>query len=236
MKKPKRYILVPIVPDSINAFDKTDLQNLASQLKKKINNSGKYSAKILWLKDKDLTNMIVSLNSEQGDKLYISAHGSQDAIGTKGNRICISPEELATILLKLGLPYNFEHVKIFACHSAEFYDVENQEYRAPKSTEEFEQTFAAKVMMNLQQKAYSNVVVTGYLGAINYIENRRKYEGPYLGRETNDEMNSCLFTDIDQLLVSPSKGSLRFFSRMDAKEFLEDPHNVKSLSMRKLQF
>jgi hypothetical protein len=238
LKKPKRYILIPVNQDSILDSDRCDLQTIALRLKKKINDSGKYNAKILWLDDKNVTNMIASLKSEQGDKLYVSAHGSHFAIGTKGDGVCIGPEELATILVKIQLPHNFEHVKIFACHSAEFYDVENQEYRAPSGSIEFQQTFAAKVMTKLHEMDFSNVVVTGYMGAIHYIENRGKYEGPYLGWEPKDEMFTRLFTDMDQLWVTPSKGSLRFSSSKikDEQESYADPHNLESLNMRKLQY
>ncbi len=238
-KQPKRYILIPVEQKKIHDKDIQDLSEKASQLKKKIEKNNVYTAKIIWADDNNINSMLKSLKAENGDRLYISAHGDDESIGTMSDKVNISPKALSVLLKSKNLPENFKDIRVFACHSAESYDAVSKEFTEPSEDQEMK-TYAGKLAEEMANKGYSHVIVSGYMGGIQYIEAPHKpIKGPYLGHDADEQAYADLFMDNGEK-VKPSRGRLRLFSdisKHDEKEVKKiKDENKENISRRKKQF
>jgi hypothetical protein len=229
----KTYIFIPVDKNSLAPKDVEDLSSRAhdlSHIKKH------RRPKIIWADDKQASKMLRSLTDE--DRLYISAHGNAESIGTEGNAVELSPAQLANLLETNGVPKDITDIRVFACHSAESSNPDQESievYFVPDEEKLREQTYAGKLATQLENLGYKNAVVRGYMGAIHYIKSRNGTDGPYLAKEFKDDegQRAEFFKGDDFENLRPSQGSFRFRNSESDKSTLADDLNKNSENLKR---
>lgn len=158
-----KYVLVPAKDKRVKGFK--EVQKLGITLLNRLTfNHDDVHPNLLTFDDEDILSSFT-----QDDTLYITAHGCISTIGTSGDDLSFTPEQLADELHKAHLSSDLETIKIMACYSAITKDnmglIFNERSRpAHPDYYKYDKSYAERFKDAMEEYDYTKLDTVGYLG------------------------------------------------------------------------